>query len=107
VILFRFAPPPDAEEAESASEEYRKIFVKAFRDIPMADLEVVFPAKRISMELVDLIKLIVIGAVGFVVVLFKLAFTAALNPLLLLAALVSVGGYAGKIFVGFKAATIW
>ena len=104
VILFRFAPPPDAEEAESASEEYRKVFVKAFRDIPMADLEVVFPAKRISMELVDLIKLIVIGAVGFVVVLFKLAFTAALNPLLLLAALVSVGGYAGKIFVGFKAA---
>jgi hypothetical protein len=104
VILFRFAAPAAAAAAESASEEYRKVFVKAFRDIPMADLEVVFPAKRISMEPVDVIKLAVIGAVGFVAVLFKLVFTAALNPLLLFAALFSVGGYAGKIFVGFKAA---
>ena len=101
VIIFRLAAPP---EVESAPEAHRKIFVKAFRDIPMADLEVVFPAKRIAMEPVDLIKLVVIGAVGVAVMLFKLAFTADLNPLLLLAALIGVGGYAGKIFVGFKAA---
>ncbi|MBT4864328.1 MAG: DUF3754 domain-containing protein [Planctomycetaceae bacterium] len=105
VILFRFATPPTTEaEEEAPPEDHRKVFVKAFRDIPMADLEVVFPAKRISMELVDRIKLIVIGGVGVVMVLFKLIFTAALNPLLLLATLFSVGGYAGKIFVGFKAA---
>jgi len=101
VIIFRLAAPP---AVESASEAHRKIFVKAFRDIPMADLEVVFPEKRISMEPVDLVKLFVIGAVGVAVMLFKLAFTALLTPLLLLAALISVGGYAGKIFVGFKAA---
>lgn len=106
VILFRFAADAktEADAAKVNPEGYRKVFVKAFRDIPMADLEVVFPAKRISMEPVDLIKLVVIGGVGVVVVLFKLIFTAALNPLLLFAALFSVGGYAGKIFVGFKAA---
>ena len=101
VIVFRFAT---TAAVESAPEAQRKIFVKAFRDIPMADLEVVFPAKRISMEPVDVVKLVVIGAVGVAVMLFKLAFTAVLNPLLLLVALISVGGYAGKIFVGFKAA---
>jgi hypothetical protein len=104
VILFRFAASPATEAEETPPEEHGKVFVKAFRDIPMADLEVVFPAKRISMELVDRIKLIVIGGMGVVMVLFKLIFTAALNPLLLLATLFSVGGYAGKIFVGFKAA---
>ena len=103
VILFRFASPPATEAEDTPPEEHRKVFVKAFRDIPMADLEVVFPAKRISMELVDLIKLIVIGGAGVVMVLFKLIFTT-FNPLLLFAALFSAGGYAGKIFVGFKAA---
>ena len=100
VILFRYAP----STAEAATEDNRKVFVKAFRDIPMADLEVVYPAKRISMELIDLIKLVVIGVAGVVVVLFKLVFAAALNPFLLFAALISAGGYGAKIFAGFKAA---
>lgn len=100
VILFRFAP----STAVTATEDNRKVFVKAFRDIPMADLEVVYPAKRISMDLIDRIKLVIIGAAGVVIVLFKLVFAAALNPFLLFAALLSVGGYGGKIFAGFKAA---
>ncbi|GIW82773.1 MAG: hypothetical protein KatS3mg105_4580 [Gemmatales bacterium] len=99
VILFRFASLPK----NGANKKDWAVHVKAFRDIPMADLEVVFPEKRISMQAIDLVKLVITGAIGFVVVLVKFVFSAALNPLVALAALSTIGGYVAKIFVGFKA----
>lgn len=100
IILFRFAPPKDKDKDDDRDIA---IHIKAFREIPMADLEVVFPEKKISMQPVDLIKLIVTGTIGLVVVVVKFIFAAALNPIVALAALGTIGGYAGKIFVGFKA----
>ncbi len=98
VILFRFAPPSDTEQPADST-----IYIKAFRDIPMADLEVVFPEKKISMKPLDLIKLVVTGTIGLVLFVLKIAFVAVLNPVVALAALATVGGYAGKVFFGFKA----
>ncbi len=102
VILFRLAPVPDDEtEIELVADP--TIFIKAFCDIPMADLEVVFPEKKISMKPLDLIKLIVTGTIGLVLFVVKFAFAALLSPVVALAALMTVGGYAGKVFFGFRA----
>lgn len=98
VILFRRAVPE-----EENTEPDPTICIKAFRDIPMADLEVVFPEKKISMKPLDLIKLVITGAIGLVLFVMKFAFAALLNPVVLLAALATVGGYATKVFFGFKA----
>ena len=80
----------------------RSLVIKAFRDIPMADLEVVFPDKRISMKPLDLIKLISTGVVGLVLVVGKLLAATALNPVLALAALSTIGGYAAKVLLGMR-----
>ncbi|MGE3805161.1 MAG: DUF3754 domain-containing protein, partial [Gemmataceae bacterium] len=93
IILFRFAPVKKRNEPEARDPA---IHIKAFREIPMADLEVVFPEKKISMQTIDLIKLVITGTIGFVVVLIKFVFTAALNPVVALAALGTIGGYVAK-----------
>lgn len=96
VILFRFATPDDEPKD-------RAIYIKTFRDIPMADLEVIFPAKRISMRPMDLLKLTIVGFAGFVLVLFKLLTAVVLNPIVALAAIGSAAGYVSKIYFGYQA----
>jgi hypothetical protein len=102
VILFRLAPALD-EEGGTEPIADPTIYIKAFRDIPMSDLEVVFPEKKISMKPLDLIKLVVTGTIGLVLFVVEFAFAALLNPFVALAALFTVGGYAGKVFFGFRA----
>jgi len=99
VILFRFATPTKGNQP---TDKDWTIHIKTFRDIPMADLEVVFPEKRISMKPLDLVKLIITAAVGLSVVMGKLL-VAAINPVLAAVALTTVAGYASRIFFGFKA----
>ncbi len=99
VILFRFATL--AATSEPGERDW-SIHIKTFRDIPMADLEVVFPEKHISMKPLDLAKLLITGAIGVGVASAKLL-VAAINPLLAAVALTTVAGYASRIFFGFKA----
>ena len=107
ILLFRFATPASgptsgtADLGEAPGKDW-DIHIKAFSDIPMADLEVVFPEKRISMKPLDLAKLIITGTIGVVMVLAKLLLST-LNPVIALAALGSMLGYAAKVFMGFKA----
>ncbi len=77
------------------------IVIKLFRDIPMADLEVVFPEKRLSMKAVDLIKLACTGMVGLGLVALKLL-TAALNPVLAIGMIATLLGYIIRITFGYK-----
>ncbi len=99
VILFRFATPATVNEA---TDKDWSIHIKTFRDIPMADLEVVFPEKHISMKPLDLAKLTITAAIGVGVASAKLV-VAAINPLLAAVALTTVAGYASRVFFGFKA----
>jgi hypothetical protein len=99
VILFRFATPATANQE---IDKDWSIHIKTFRDIPMADLEVVFPEKHISMKPLDLVKLLITAVIGLGVASAKL-FVAAINPVLALAALTTVAGYASRVFFGFKA----
>ena len=98
VILFRFATPATANQT---TDKDWSIHIKTFRDIPMADLEVVFPEKRISMKPLDLAKLLITGAIGLSVAFAKLI--VAINPVLAIVGLTTVAGYASRIFFGFKA----
>ncbi len=94
---------------KSESEESRlahrpaPIHIKLFHDIPHADLEVIFPAKRISMKPVDLVKLVTTGCVGLILAASKLIFSAVLNPVLLLTAVATVAGYGFKLIFQFRA----
>ncbi len=79
------------------------IHIKSFHHIPQADLEVVFPTKRISMKPLDLVKLVTTGCVGLVLAASKLIFSAVLNPVLLLTALATVVGYGLRLIFQFRA----
>ena len=98
MIVFRLMPDgPD----ESDKTIDRKIHIKTFVDIPMADLEVVFPEKRLSMKPVDLIKVAMTAVSGLAVILVKLVMSA-INPLLMLILIASLGAYAGRTIVGYR-----
>lgn len=91
------------EQAELAfknsvlSHEDHVIYLKLFKDIPRADLEMLFPNTRIQMRLFDKIKLGVMGsggtAGGVMATLSK--FSAAIDPI---SALISIGGLLGVIW---------
>jgi len=98
VLVFRLLPD---ESDESNRTTDRAIHIKTFVDIPMADLEVVFPEKRLSMKPVDLVKLAMSTVSGLAVVGFKL-FMSAINPLLLVVLLSSLVAYAGRAIVGYR-----
>ncbi len=101
VLLFR---PSKEKLPEPAKGGVRPIVIKTFRDIPMADLEVVFPDKKLSMQPVDLIKLSVTGLTGFFIVAFKIARAAVLSPVMAFIVLFSAMGYGAKVLFGYKSA---
>ncbi len=92
-----------AKHAEAAfndsltGNEENVIYLKLFKDIPRADLEMQFPNTRIQMRLFDKIKLGVMGgggtAGGVMATLSK--FSAALDPI---SALMAIGGLLGVIW---------
>jgi hypothetical protein len=102
IILYRPAGHAPRKKTDPVPQRDQSIHIKAFNDIPMADLEVVFPEKKISMKPLDLVKLSATGGIGFFMVLTKVVVQAALNPVLALAALGTMAGYASKVLMGFK-----
>ncbi|MDP7035160.1 MAG: TMEM143 family protein [Planctomycetota bacterium] len=98
ILLFRF----QNDSKKGAESVDRGIHIKIFRDIPMADLEVVFPEKKLSMKPADLLKLVITGVSGVVIVAVKFLSQAILNPVVALFALGSLGGYGLKTFLGWK-----
>jgi len=53
LVLYRRATPTEEspDPTESSAKNNRAIFIKVFHDIPIADLEMVFPEKRVRMPL--------------------------------------------------------
>jgi hypothetical protein len=96
VMVYRAAAPNGSQRVGGP------IRIKVFRDIPMADLEVVFPEKKLSMKPVDLIKLAVTGLIGIVMVAFKILVKGAFNPVLAVVSLVTLVGYGMKIVFGYR-----
>jgi len=101
VLVFRLRPEETGESDGTVGGVERAIHIKTFVDIPMADLEVVFPEKRLSMKPVDLIKVGVTAVTGLVVVAIKLIMSA-FNPLLMVVLLGSLVAYAGRAIVGYR-----
>jgi hypothetical protein len=65
VLLYRPAAPESAAQRNA-------IYIKSFRDIPMADLEVVLPEKKIGFNSVDLLKFTITGCVGIITAIVNL-----------------------------------
>ena len=99
----KMSPKKAAQQANkalkksSASNEENVIYLKLFKDIPRADLEMQFPNTRVQIRLFDKIKLGVMGgggtAGGVMATLSK--FSAAIDPV---SALIAVGGLLGIIW---------
>ena len=102
VLLYRPTVPKKKRSKDPDAPKERRIFIKTFRDIPMADLEVVFPEKKLSMNVVDRIKVGVTGLMGVGIVGFKVLAVAAFKPALLIPILGGLFGYGGKTFKGYK-----
>jgi len=103
VVLFRYATVKPRSKKRPAPPKDRSIYIKQFRDIPMADLEVVYPEKRLSMKPVDLIKLGIMAAIGIGVVTVKFILNvAAVGPVFAIAALATLACYGGKVIVGWR-----
>lgn len=102
VILYRLATPPKRREKDPDPVKDRAIYIKTFRDIPMADLEVIFPEKKLSMNVVDRIKVAGTAVGGVAIVGFKFLLAAALSPVMLLTMAGGLAGYCGKTFLGYK-----
>ena len=101
VLVFRLKPDESDESGGAGELIDRTIHIKTFVDIPMADLEVVFPEKRLSMKPVDLIKVAITAVSGLVVVVVKLVMSA-FNPFLMLVLLGSLVAYGGRAIMGYR-----
>ncbi len=100
IILFRYATPKTGRNEPPPKE--LGIHIKQFRDIPMADLEVIYPEKHLSMKPLDLVKLGITLVSGIVIAGWKLVFSAVLSPILLIVALSTIVGYGMKVFFGWQ-----
>ena len=76
----------------------RNIHVKRFIDVPMADVEMIFPDKSIWLKPVLLIQLVVTIVGGIVAAIASLRSESGVSPKLLLAALTLVGGRAAAVY---------
>jgi hypothetical protein len=61
VALFRYS---DAAEKEDATRDASSIHIKTFRDIPLGDLDVIFPAQKVLFKTIDFIRLALTGVLG-------------------------------------------
>jgi len=66
VLLYRLKSPQIEQSNPNA------IHIKTFRDIPMADLEILFPEKKVSLRPLDLILFTMTGCVGVVTAIINL-----------------------------------
>jgi hypothetical protein len=87
----------------TASKPERGIFVKHFKNIPMADLEIVLPEKKNpGLTPMDWVKFLGSAVVGLVAVFSSLEMPSA-DPLVMFAILSTVIGYCAKTYFTFQA----
>ena len=97
--------PPQVRKSEKDPEwDYdpalarRNIHVKRFVDVPMADVEMIFPNKSIWLKPLLLIQLVVTIVGGIIAAIASLQSESGVSPKLMLAALTLVGGRAAAVY---------
>ncbi len=101
VLLYRLCPPEHRKKQGDEECSCTPLQIRAYRDIPISDLEVIFPAKKMSMKPLDVVKLAVTALVGAGILIMRLL-TAVLNPAVFFGTLISLAGYGSKVFFQFK-----
>jgi len=102
LVLYRRATPTEEspDPTESSAKNNRAIFIKVFHDIPIADLEMVFPEKRVRMRPMDLVWITATTGVGLIT--FALGLSDQLTSWLGLAAMVTLVVLAGRSFMTYR-----
>lgn len=82
----------------------RGLYIKSFENVPLADLEIVFPEKRIQMGMLDRLKLAVAIVVGAGTLAYKMFASTAvqLNENVIMGLLVMLASYVVKIVVQLR-----
>ncbi|EPS67109.1 hypothetical protein M569_07666, partial [Genlisea aurea] len=94
IVVYRRTPPKQKEE--------RGIFLKHFKNIPMADMEIVLPEKKNpSLTPMDWVKFLVSAIVGLVAVVGSVEMPKA-DLWVMFAILTTVIGYCAKIYLTFQ-----
>ncbi|KAJ7971789.1 Aminopeptidase [Quillaja saponaria] len=89
-------------QASTKSTKERGIFVKHFRNIPMADMEIVLPEKKNpGLTPMDWVNFLVSAVVGLVAVITSIEMPKA-DPRVIFAVLSTVIGYCAKIYFTFQ-----
>eukprot|EP01130_Rhizamoeba_saxonica_P013717 TRINITY_DN5891_c0_g1_i2.p1 TRINITY_DN5891_c0_g1~~TRINITY_DN5891_c0_g1_i2.p1 ORF type:complete len:443 (+),score=90.28 TRINITY_DN5891_c0_g1_i2:420-1748(+) len=74
VVMYRKKDILNSTDITDAGATYKNnhsIFIKMFRDIPMADLEIIFPEKFVALRPLDFILFAITGIVGIISALLK------------------------------------
>jgi hypothetical protein len=104
VVVFRLKSTYTADSDEESSS----VYLKMFKDIPQADVEMLLPATRVKMSLLDHGRIVLPTASGVVMTLYKvskgaltLAFAGFYGMLAFLGLLGGTIGYGVKSFFGY------
>ncbi|XP_048502322.1 uncharacterized protein LOC104897658 isoform X3 [Beta vulgaris subsp. vulgaris] len=105
IIIYRLLPKEadGSKKADGSKEaDSRAIYVKHFKNIPMADMEIVLPEKKNpGLTPLDWVKFLVTAAIGLVTVITQLCKTKA-NIRVLAPICSAVVGYCAKIYFTFQ-----
>lgn len=104
VVVFRLKPTYTTDSEEDSNS----VYLKMFKDIPQVDVEMLLPATRVKMSLLDHGRIVVPTASGFVMTIYKvskgaltLAFAGFYGMLAFLGLLGGTVGYGVKSFFGY------
>ncbi len=95
-VIFRIQP----DRTTSKYLDTQDVYVKLFKDIPKADLDMLLPGTRVKMSLLDRAKILVPSLGGITVGVVKL-FLVALNPYLILGVVGGTLGYSARSIYGY------
>jgi hypothetical protein len=96
VVIFRLRP----DRKGSKYLDTQDVYIKLFKDIPKADLDMLLPGTQVKMSLVDRARILLPSVSGVAFGVAKL-FMAALNPYMVLGVLGGTLGYSARSVYGY------
>jgi hypothetical protein len=96
VVIFRLRP----EAKGSKYLDTQDVYIKLFKDIPKADLDMLLPGTQVKMSLFDRARILLPSLSGVAFGMVKL-FMAALNPYMVLGVLGGTLGYSARSVYGY------
>lgn len=97
VVIFRLRP----ERKRSKYLDTEDVYIKVFKDIPKADLDMLLPGTQVQMSLLDRAKILLPSLSGIAVGAAKLALALTLTPFLVWGVIAGTLGYSARGVYGY------